>query len=96
MVDDGTYTATLDRIEEGIAVLLLEDDGEVLSETHVHDLDRLPDDGRHEGAILFVSVDDGDLVTIEYDGETEQRRRERLQDRFDSLSERPPSRDSDS
>ncbi|MFC7006705.1 DUF3006 domain-containing protein [Halalkalicoccus salilacus] len=43
MTDDGTYTATVDRIEEGIAVCLLEDDGEVVDERHL-DRERLPAD----------------------------------------------------
>lgn len=96
MEDTRTYTATLDRIEEGIAVLLLEDDDEVIEEKHIHDLERIPADGRHEGAVLTVSVSDEDIEAIEYDADTEHRRRERIQDRFDQLSERPPGRDSDS
>lgn len=96
MEDKSTYTATLDRIEEGIAVLLLEDDSEVIDEKHIHDLERIPDEGRHEGAVLRVSIANDEIDTIEYYPEAEKERRNRLQDRFDQLSERPPGRDSNS
>ncbi|WP_339102830.1 DUF3006 domain-containing protein [Haloterrigena salinisoli] len=57
------YTAVLDRIVDGeTAVLLLEDDGTVVDE-RVLDVGRLPEDGRHEGAVFDVELadDDGSL-----------------------------------
>ncbi|ELZ18464.1 hypothetical protein C477_10363 [Haloterrigena salina JCM 13891] len=96
------YTAVLDRIVDGeTAVLLLEDDGTVVDE-RVLDVDRLPEDGRHEGAVFDVELadddsleadDDGpeandDLETMSYRPSLERDRREEAQDRFDRLSER--------
>lgn len=80
--------ATLDRIVDGeTAVLLLERDGETVDELTVDVVD-LPDDGRHEGAIFEVTVEEGTVVDLEYRPETESDRRERAQDRFDRLSKR--------
>lgn len=95
MLEEKTYTATIDRIEEGIAVILVEDDGEVIEERRIRDLDRIPDDGLHAGAVVRITVEDGEISTIEYDGKAEQTRRKRIQKRFDKLSERPPGRDSE-
>ncbi|NUB92988.1 DUF3006 family protein [Haloterrigena sp. SYSU A558-1] len=96
------YTAVLDRIVDGeTAVLLLEDDGTVVDE-RVLDVDRLPEDGRHEGAVFDLELaddgvesdDDGleaeddDLETMSYRPSLERDRREEAQDRFDRLSER--------
>ncbi|WP_126661691.1 DUF3006 family protein [Haloterrigena salifodinae] len=97
------YTAVLDRIVDGeTAVLLLEDDGTVVDE-RVLDVDRLPENGRHEGAVFDVELadddsleadDDGpetnddDLETMSYRPSLERDRREEAQDRFDRLSER--------
>ncbi|ADB61601.1 hypothetical protein Htur_2728 [Haloterrigena turkmenica DSM 5511] len=55
------YTAVLDRIVDGeTAVLLLEDDGTVVDE-RVLDVERLPEDGRHEGALFDVELADDSL-----------------------------------
>lgn len=81
-----TYTATLDRIEDGqIAVLLLEEEGETIEQLDV-DIERLPEDGQHEGAVLEVSVEEGSLQTAEYLPDITQSRRKSIQDRFDRLS----------
>ncbi len=95
MIEDGTYTATLDRIEEEIAVLLIEQDGDVIEEFQIHDLETLPDESRHDGAVLRVSIKDGDVVDIEYDRDAEEERRTEMQERFEQLSEQPPGRDTD-
>lgn len=97
------YTAVLDRIVDGeTAVLLLEDDGTVVDE-RVLDVERLPEDGRHEGAVFDVELadDDGsleadddrfeaddDLESVSYRPSLERDRRNEAQDRFDRLSER--------
>ncbi|MFA9416853.1 DUF3006 domain-containing protein [Natrinema sp. HArc-T2] len=85
-----TYTAVLDRIVDGeTAVLLLEADGNVVDDLPVA-VERLPAAGRHEGAVLSVTVDrdEGRLLEATYRADTERDRRESLQDRFDRLSER--------
>ena len=86
MTLDGTYAATVDRIEEGQAVLLVESDGETVAERHLNEAD-LPEDAG-EGAVLELAFEGGDLVDLEYrPGETEDRR-ERVREKFDRLSRR--------
>lgn len=86
MTLDGAYTATVDRIEEGRAVLLVESDGETVAERHL-DNDDLPA-GAGEGAVLELAFDDGDLVGVDHEpGQTEDRR-ERAREKFDRLSRR--------
>ncbi|MBX0305718.1 DUF3006 domain-containing protein [Haloarcula salinisoli] len=87
---DGTYTAVVDSIEDGLATVFLEDDGDEVGNA-VIDATALPDDGQHADAVLSVTVADGELVEWDYDAELTSTRREQAQDRFDRLSERPPS-----
>lgn len=82
-----TYTAVVDRIVEGTAVLLLEADGETVDQRDLPAED-LPDEGRHEGAVFEATAEDGTIVDLEYRPETEADRREAAQDRFDRLSKR--------
>lgn len=82
-----TYTAVIDRIVEGTAVLLLEVDGETVDQFDVP-LEGIPEDGRHEGAVFEATVTDDELAGLEYRPETEADRRETAQDRFDRLSKR--------
>ncbi|WP_255169105.1 DUF3006 family protein [Natrononativus amylolyticus] len=77
--------AVLDRIVDGSAVLLLEADGEVVDERIV-EVTALPEEGRHEGAVFDVDIEDGLEATYRPDEERE--RRERAQERFDRLSRR--------
>lgn len=86
-MSDGTYTATIDRIEEGIAVCLLESEGEVIDERRL-DAGELPDDCG-EGTVLEVELRDDEVVGLTPDHEEGERRRERAQSRFDRLSRRP-------
>lgn len=86
-MNDGSYTATIDRIEEGIAVCLLESDGEVVDERRL-DAGELPDDCG-EGTVLEVELRNDEVVGLAPDREEGERRRERAQSRFDRLSRRP-------
>lgn len=86
---DGTYLAVLDRFEEDVAVLLIEDDDRVVAEELVNRR-RLPADGRHQDAVFKVRFDDGEVVSLTYDPETTEQRSRRAQDRFDRLSKRLP------
>jgi hypothetical protein len=93
MIPDGEYTAVIDRLEETLAVL------EVSSEDELYELvvevERLPADGRHSDAMLEITVRDGDMVAVTHDAEATDERQERAQDRFDSLSKRPPQADNE-
>jgi len=84
---NGTHTAVIDRIVDGeTAVVLLESDEEVVEQLDV-DIGMVPPDGRHEGAVFELTVDD-DRVEMRYRPGTEADRRAAAQDRFDSLSTR--------
>ena len=94
MVDDGTYTAVLDRVEVSqddskLAVLLLEVDASVVNELVV-ERERVPEAGRQPDAVFDVCVVDGELQTIDYEPTETDERQEAAQSRFDRLSERPP------
>ncbi|WP_247729165.1 DUF3006 domain-containing protein [Halovivax limisalsi] len=81
-------TAVVDRIVDGeTAVLLLEADNEVVDEITLP-VDRLPEAGRHDGAVYGVEENDGERRTLSYRPEESRDRRERAQDRFDQLSDR--------
>lgn len=82
-----SYTGVIDRIEDGIVVMLLEAGGETRDQLEVDPV-AVPEAGRHEGAVFEVKVSGEDLEEIEYRPETERERRERAQDRFDRLSKR--------
>lgn len=88
-----THTAVLDRIVDGrSAVLLLEADGDVIDELVVT-VDAVPEDGRHEGAVFEVTVDEGTLLDADYREDEERERRESTRERFDRLSERLSDRE---
>ncbi|WP_306052539.1 DUF3006 domain-containing protein [Natronococcus wangiae] len=85
-----TATAVLDRIVDGTtAVLLLEEGGAVVDE-YTLEVDRLPADGRHEGAVFAVTVEGDALLEVDYRPDDERDRKAAAQDRFDRLSERLP------
>ena len=84
--------AVVDRIVDGTtAVLLLEADETVVDE-YTLECARLPEDGRHEGAVFDVELEEaeGELRELRYRPELEEQRRETAQERFDRLSERLP------
>ena len=60
-LSDGTYTAVVDSIEDGLATVFFEVDGDEVGNA-VIDASVLPDDGQHADAILSVTVVDGELV----------------------------------
>jgi len=89
-LSDGTYTAVVDSVEDGLATVFFEADGDEVGNA-VIDAAALPDDGRHADAVLSVTVVDGEPGTWDYDAERTTTRRDRAQNRFERLSERPPS-----
>ena len=92
-MNDGEYTAVLDRFEEGVegrlAVLVLERGRRSVGDLAVAP-EQLPEAARHTDAVLAVTVEDGDLASATYRPETTRRRSEQAQSRFDRLSKRPP------
>ena len=93
MTLDGTYAATVDRIEEGRAVLLVESDGDTVAERHLPE-NELPADAG-EGAVLEVDFEAGDLLDVEYRPDETEDRRERMREKFDRLSKRLGGGDED-
>lgn len=89
---DGAYTAVVDAIEDGLATVFFEADGDEVGDA-VLDADRLPDEGRHADAVLDVRIEDGSIATATYEPDLTEARSEAAQDRFDRLSSRPPSDD---
>lgn len=87
---DGTYTAVVDSIEDGLATVFFEQDGEEVGDA-VLEASVLPAEGRHADAILSVTVEDSTPVEWTYEPETTEARQEKAQDRFDRLAQRPPS-----
>jgi hypothetical protein len=90
MIPDGQCTAVVDRIEDGHATILLEEDGEDAHELVVYP-EAIPSEGRHSNAILTVEITDGELAEAKYRPDETEARQESSQSRFDRLSERPPS-----
>jgi len=91
-LDDGAYTAVVDSIEDGLATIFYELDGEDVA-NEVRDAIDLPEDGRHADALFTVEVREGEVVDWTYEPERTQDRQEAAQSRFDQLSSRPPSDD---
>ena len=87
---DGSYTAVVDSIEDGLARVFFEQDGEEVGDA-VIDASQLPSDGRHADAILSVSLHDYQLETAIYKPEKTVDRAEEAQNRFDRLAKRPSS-----
>ncbi len=88
-----TDTATLDRIVDGqTAVLLLEEDGETVDQLDI-DVTTLPPEAQHEGAVLEVAVEGGEVYKVEYLPEVTQSRKESAQERLDRLSTKLSERD---
>lgn len=88
-LNDGQYTAVVDSIEDGLATVFFEQDGQEVADT-VFDVTKLPADARHADSILTVVISDGEIVEAEYAAEQTEERADQAQSRFDRLSERPP------
>ena len=88
---DGEYTAVVDAVEDGLATVFFEQDDEEKGNAVV-EADTLPDSGQHADAILSVTIEDGTIQTATYEPEQTADRQATAQDRFDSLSERSPSK----
>ena len=89
---DGTYTAVVDAIEDGLATVFFEQDDEEKGNAVIN-AKTLPESGQHADAILSVTIEDGTIETATYHPEETADRQSKAQNRFDSLSERPPSKD---
>ncbi|MFY4811369.1 DUF3006 domain-containing protein [Haloarcula sp. H-GB5] len=91
MLPDGTYTAIVDRIENGIATL------EVDTEDGLSALDieatELPADARTADVVLEITVADSALADVSPEPEETADRASEAQRRFDRLSKRPPQDD---
>ena len=91
-LDDGEYTAVVDSIEDGLATVFFERDGDEVGNA-ILAADQLPEEGQHADAILTVTLVDGAIETAQYDPEQTTERSEAAQNRFDRLSRRPPPED---
>ncbi|QLH77244.1 DUF3006 domain-containing protein [Halosimplex rubrum] len=89
-LDDGTYTAVVDSVEDGFATVFFERDGDEVGNAVVESSD-LPESARHADAILSVDIEGGTVASYDYDPERTESRNEAAQNRFDQLSSRPPS-----
>ncbi|MDB2243117.1 hypothetical protein DJ79_16875 [Halorubrum ezzemoulense] len=87
---NGEYTAVVDSIEDGLATVFFEQDGEEVGNAVVEP-DELPSDGQHADAILEVEIRDGAVYSSQYQSGETERRSNASQGRFDRLSKRPPS-----
>lgn len=86
MILNGQYTATVDRITDGIAVVLVESDGHTISQYDV-DVTDLPSNAS-EGAVLTITFVDSSISNINYRPAETEERQQKAQDRFDNLSTR--------
>jgi hypothetical protein len=92
MVDDGWYTAVLDRTEAELAVLVLEDGADAVGDLMVP-LDELPCEARVSDSVLRVRVEAGEFVDARFDADRTASRRDRARRRFARLSRRLPAPD---
>ena len=87
---DGDYTAVVDSVEDGLATVFFERDGEEVGNA-VLEASQLPSDAQVADAILSVTLTEEHIESATYKPEKTTTRAEAAQDRFDRLSERPPS-----
>lgn len=80
-----TCTAVLDRFEDDQAVLLLEEDDELVVK-----VTGLPEEAQHQNAVLTVTRDETEVIEFTYESEQTESRMDRAKRRFDRLSRRPP------
>jgi len=86
-IADGTYTGVVDAIEDGLATLFVEADGDEIGSVVVAP-SVLPERGRHADAVLSLTIEDGELVAADYEPNRTTARRDTTQNRFDRLSRR--------
>lgn len=79
-IPDGDHAAVVDRVTEGLAVLLVGDD-EI--EHHVPAAD-LPD-GAGEGSWLTITVEAGAVTTMALDGDRTAAARDRIESKLDRI-----------
>ncbi|MFC4248274.1 DUF3006 domain-containing protein [Natribaculum luteum] len=85
---DGTYTGVVDRIEDGeIAVILLEENEQVIEQVDVP-VARLPEPAQTDGGVLSVTLEDGEITSVEYRLDATRERRESAQEKLDRLSKK--------
>ncbi len=91
------YPATVDRIDRAqeLATVLIEDAGTVVDQ-RVLPVEQLPADGREEGMMLWLWLDDETIKRIEARPEATADRKQQRRERFESLAERPPEEESPS
>ncbi|MFP8890169.1 DUF3006 domain-containing protein [Natrialbaceae archaeon A-CW2] len=90
---DGTYTGVVDRIVNGeTAVILLEEDGEVVDQLYLP-VDRVPERARNDGGVVSVMLETGEVDSIAYLPDETRRRRESAQSKLDRLSKRLSDRE---
>jgi hypothetical protein len=89
---DGEYTAVVDSIEDGLATVFFEQDGDEVGDALL-DVSQVPNDGQHTDAVFSAIIMDGGIEESLYDPEQTKQRSEAAQSRFDRLSSRPPSED---
>jgi len=87
---DGTYTVVVDAIEDGLATVFFEQDGDEVGDALI-DAARLPENGRHADALLRTTVTDGEVIDWSYERDKADERKQAAQDRFERLSSRAPS-----
>lgn len=90
---DGQYTVVVDAIDDRIATVFFEQDGEDVGSATI-DADTLPAEARHADAILTVTITDTEITRLNYEPDRTEDRNQAAQDRFDRLSSRP-ARDDD-
>ena len=84
---DGTFRAVVDRVVDNTtAVLLVEDDGEVIEQVTVP-VEALPDEVG-EGDRLSLTISEGRLISIEPNTGETRAREESIEETFDRLSRR--------
>ena len=93
MLPEGTYRGVIDRFEEDadgteLAVILLEEDGEVVEQIDMPRAELPFEVG--QDTVLEMTFVDGELTDVEDTLEETKSRAEAAQERFDQLAKRPP------
>lgn len=84
--DGDVLTGVVDRIVNDLAVILLEDDGELVDQTTLP-VEELPDPAGEEGAVLELVMDGDEVDRVRYDKPETDRRQEETDDRFEELAD---------